>query len=237
MNGVERPGVAKLFVNLFQINADWRQLEECGRLQCLPRGTTISNCSDTFFLLESGVVRKVVTSPQGQDWGVLLQQKGCLFNLTGALLGTSENVYFTCQTDVEVYGFDAALLQDTDFYRQHPEKIINLLTTFAVKEAIAHAYSSNICHASAKGRVCQSLLALLRENDHQSTFSPGTTQVEIAAMLGLHQTTVARAVKELRAEGVVGAFTKNRLEILNKERLIELASENVLTSEGTGERP
>lgn len=42
-------------------------------------------------------------------------------------------------------------------------------------------------------------------------------------MLGLHQTTVARLIRRLREEGVIGRFTKRELEVLDMERLRELA--------------
>ena len=49
------------------------------------------------------------------------------------------------------------------------------------------------------------------------------SQSYVAAMMGLHQTTVARLIRRLREEGIIGRFTKRELQVLDRERLRRLA--------------
>ena len=49
------------------------------------------------------------------------------------------------------------------------------------------------------------------------------SQSDVAAMMGLHQTTVARLIRRLREEGIIGRFTKRELQVLDRERLRRLA--------------
>lgn len=51
----------------------------------------------------------------------------------------------------------------------------------------------------------------------------GTTQDRLAAMLGVHRATLARAIQRLRREGVLGRMNSRTVEILNPERLRSLA--------------
>lgn len=223
MDFVKRQGVAKLFLHLLNMNSGWENLPECGCLKHFKKGKVLTGQADKFYLLQSGIIRAVVTTPQGQDWTLLFQERGCIFNEMNMFLDCPDKIYYLCQTDVSVYVFDGTLLKDPEFYRSHPGTAINLLTTLAVKEAIGYAYTTDIARADAMGRVCLALVALVRENDNKTEFSPETTQAEIASMMGLHQTTVARVVKELRAQNVIGKFTKKRLEVLDRDRLFSLA--------------
>lgn len=223
MDIVVREGLAKLFLHLLNINEDWEQLPDCGNLKHFKKGKMIPASAENFYLLKSGIIRAVVTTAAGQDWTLLYQEKGCIFNELGALQGGIEQLYYLCQTDVSVYCFPGELLLSEEFYRRSPEKAINLITTLAVKEAISYAYTTDVACADAMGRVCQSLLALVNENQNKDVFSPDVTQSEIASMMGLHQTTVARAIKELRAKKIIGKFTKKRLEVLDREKLVQIA--------------
>jgi CRP/FNR family transcriptional regulator len=51
----------------------------------------------------------------------------------------------------------------------------------------------------------------------------GLSQTDVATMLGVHQTTIARTVRTLRRQGIIGRFTKRELQILDQERLAAIA--------------
>ncbi len=44
-------------------------------------------------------------------------------------------------------------------------------------------------------------------------------------MLGLHQTSVARVIQDLRKENIIGTFTKNKIEIFNIDTLKKICTE------------
>lgn len=163
--------------------------------------------------------------------GVSVSKKGCLFN-EHAVLGSSISLSYTCQSPVHLRVFPAGILQDRAFYETHPRQVVNLLETLAIKEAICYSYMSDLSFSTARGRVCQALLALAKEHTGESVFAPELTQAEIASMMALHQTTVARVIKDLRAQNIIGAFTKKKLEILSYDKLVEIGKELELPREG-----
>jgi DNA-binding transcriptional regulator YhcF (GntR family) len=44
-----------------------------------------------------------------------------------------------------------------------------------------------------------------------------------ATRIGVHQTTIARSVRILRENNIIGRFTKKELEILDQDRLSKIA--------------
>ena len=94
--------------------------------------------------------------------------------------------------------------------------IANLLRSMAEK-SYTFFYSSMQTSGTSMRRLCALLLQMCRQN------KPRMSQNDVANMLGLHQTTVARLIHRLRKEGVIAKFTKNELQILDMARLRELA--------------
>lgn len=95
-----------------------------------------------------------------------------------------------------------------------------------MKESISYSYFSDLAYSSAKSKVCQAILALAKEQG-DTEFCPGITQAEIGAMMGLHQTSVARVINQLRQENVIGTFTKNKINIINIEKLEVMSKEEL----------
>ncbi len=54
-------------------------------------------------------------------------------------------------------------------------------------------------------------------------FPLGTTQDELAAILGVHRATLARAIRKSRSLGMIGKFNSRTIEILDLNLLQSLA--------------
>ncbi len=91
-----------------------------------------------------------------------------------------------------------------------------------------------VVHAGKAGeaRVAQLILHLLEAcpdesknmRGNEGAFVPGITQAMAGYMLSLHAVTLNRILAGLRKRGILGRFTKQRLEIFNLRALRELAS-------------
>ena len=69
---------------------------------------------------------------------------------------------------------------------------------------------------------CPKKLKILREN--RVELVPGVTQAMAGYMLSMHPVTVNRILATLRDRGILGRFTKNRLDILDLHTLREIAA-------------
>ena len=156
----------------------------------------------------------------GEEYGKLILGEGCLFNETPALAGTSwYTVFFCCLDAAEIWRFDASLLEDEAFLASHPHLAINLMRSIARKASIFFFHLARTHSTTSMCRLCDLLLQL--SNPHQPDLC--MSQSDVAAMMGLHQTTVARLIRRLREEGIIGRFTKRELQVLDRERLRRLA--------------
>lgn len=215
---------AQLMLRLSNMNECWADIEQDFEHVHYPQGRVLRPSTDHFYLVLQGTVRTSLATKNGLEWVFLYQKKHCLFN-ESTVSHSELDVFYTCVSAVELCILPMSLLQDLHFYREHPHLIINFLETLALKEAICYSYMYDLAATTARGRVCQALLALGRENEGQSVFSPELTQAEIASMRALHQTSVARVIKDLRQQGIIGAFTKKKIEILSYEKLAVIAEE------------
>lgn len=218
---------ANLFLRLSHINDKWNEFITRFSVLKYKKGRIIRTGAEHILFLEKGIIRASYITYTGLEWIFLFQKEGCLFNELSLLKAVSK-FQFTAHTDVSVKLIPIKLLQSDEFIRDFPELYINLIETLALKESINYSYFADLAFASSKSRVCQALLALFK--DHESLeFCPELTQTEIGQMMGLHQTTVARVIKELRKEKIIGVFTKKKLQILDIEKLREISKKEYET--------
>lgn len=187
-----------------------------------PKGRVVSAkaVDNVFYLLTKGHVRLSYVGDEGQERSSLFLGPNCIFNEIPALRQTATSIVFCCMEPVELWCFPASLLEDDTFIVTHPRLMANLLQSVARKSGVFFQHLSAMSFSSSMSQLCAMLLELVEER------MPRMTQSEVAAVLGLHLTTVARLIRTLRDEGVIGKFTKTELEILNVQRLQELAQQS-----------
>jgi len=215
---------AQLLLRLSDMNEVWAEVLGGFEQIQYKRGKILPSLTDRFYFLQEGTIRTSIMTVSGLEWIFLFQKQGCIFNELG-VMKQGLNLNYICQTDIKVKILPASFIQDASFIKKYPHLFINFLEMLALKEAICYSYTFDLAFASARGRICQALLSLVKEHEGEQVFSPEVTQAEIASMMALHQTTVARVVKQLRKEGIIGAFTKKKLEIFSLEKLEEFGRE------------
>ena len=208
-------------IRLENLNEPWREVLHLG-VRCLfpKHHMEPGEKMRGFYFIRRGVVRLSYIGDAGQERSSLFMKRNCLFNEIPALNQDAQNAAFFCMEESEVWRFDADLLRDPLFIAKYPKLISNLMESMAKKSTIFFSHLSSMAFSSSMSQMCAMLLQLAQSG------GPRITQGQMAAMLGLHPTTVARLVRTLRNEGILGKFTKTELEVLDMERLRATAEKN-----------
>ena len=214
---------AHLFLRLTNVNNKWDFLLPNFKQIVYKKNSIIKGTEQFLFFLEKGIIHTSFTSISGTEWIFIFQQQGCIFNEL-AIFDNPMKFQYTTNTECTIRQIPVKTVQSLDFIEKYPDLYINFIEMLALKESISYSYFSDLAYSSAKSKVCQAILALANEHG-KAVFNPGINQSEIGAMLGLHQTSVARVVQDLRKEHILGAFTKNHVEIFNLDLLKQISEE------------
>ena len=85
---------------------------------------------------------------------------------------------------------------------------------------------SLICYMAThrpRQRVCAFFMRKVRQ--FGTTLQLGLSHDELASLVGMHRVTLARVLKELREEGIIGRYSKDHLEILDINALSRIINE------------
>gem|GEM_PF-326432 len=209
------------------VNTIWGTIVDDAALMTLPKHYEVSAMdSDAFFLLVRGSLRLSCLAEDGQERTVMRLGSGTLFNEVAQLHLSPMHAYsMHTLEECEVAKFPKSLLDDEEFYRTHPALIRNLVQSIGIKAGafFSQLFDSNLLEVH--GRVCRSLYQLWKESGESPAFRPNISQGELATMLGVHRSSLCRVVHSLREKGIVGKFSKTRLEIFNPDLLRTAAGE------------
>lgn len=206
-----------------ELNAPWREILHLGERKILPKHHELGTPEDeTFFFLNKGSLHLSCISEDGQERVVMIMEEGVIFGEITFM--HKSRVHFhslRTLTECEVFIFPNTLLDDTAFCREYPHLILNLVKSLGVKGGafFSQIYDSNLL--DTRGQICRMLTHIWREQGEKTTVNPDLSQVEMATILGIHRSSVCRVIRELRDEGVIGRFSKTRLEVLAPYTLME----------------
>lgn len=180
--------------------------------------------SNSFYYLEEGIVGIFYNSSSGTERLTLLIHPGCIFNEARAASGLEAEGSFVCLKNSIVWRFPKKLLDDQLFICRHPEAIANLISSMGTKILTHYIFLAEMGTGSHEKHLCRFILALWRENGEAGSFPCHMTQQQVASLLGIHRTTLARLVRELKRRGVISSFTAGRIAIEDPDRLAALAT-------------
>lgn len=106
------------------------------------------------------------------------------------------------------------------FAVEHPELMMNLVQSLMLKAGAFFGQIEERAGLSPETLVCRYLARL--QSEGTKTLQPRFSQSDLALALGLHRSTVCRILHDLREKGILGEFTRTRLEILNRDELLRL---------------
>lgn len=216
-----RPGMIK------DINREWESIRHLGQRQSYPAGHELrfeGEHFDDFIYLFSGKIISFYLKEDGTSTIAIFYERGVLLNEKVAILGFCESpTRYVCETPVTAYRFAAALLNDPLFRQRYPNLLYSMLAGQALKNATQEHMRSAMAGRTALQRICWYLLELSRLHGDRDEFAPELTQANVARLLGVHKSSMARCTAFLKQRGIVSRFTKNGLRIDDRERLREIS--------------
>ena len=207
------------------LNLIWREVLHLGTKKTYPQSGSIPHGTiQGFFYLDSGVVELAYNNIAGTKRTALCYGPGMLINEARTLSGHNPGGTFTCLEAAELYLFDKNLLT-TEFIARYPHLILNMLRGMSVKMLLHYSFVTTMGTGSHLSQVCRFILSQSALYGNADRFSPGFTQQQVADLLGMHRTTLARTVQRLKAMGGISAFVASNLRIENRAVLEELAGD------------
>ncbi len=208
--------------SLKEVNSMWRSILHLGEKKVLTKGTVLEMHLDNgLMLIDKGLISLRSLNSDGRERVSMYMESGCLIGEVPALVDTQNSnrvpLYHVHEESI-VYAFPSSFLTDANFIKTYPYLIMNVMESFALKVRYLFTLVGDKSGESSKEIICRYINRLARKN-HADVFNPHMSQSEFALSLGLHRSTVCRIIKELREEGVLGEFTKNKLEILDRDTL------------------
>lgn len=177
-----------------------------------------------FYYIISGWVRLSYVAPGGEERAILYAGPGTLMNVPSVLAHDVENTQVVCTEDVELALFSASLLADEAFAAAHPDLMLNLIHSLSVHLVIHSQHLADSALAGSLGHVCRIFWEMSEKCGGRVRFRLDMTQQELAALLGIHRTTLTRILCRLKDMGVLARCTRSELHILDRERLAVLAA-------------
>ena len=178
----------------------------------------------SFVYVKSGVMHCILYEGNGASRTNLICQRGSLINETCTVTRSiSTKFIFLCRSQVTLYSFSEDIPFNEKFILKFPHLIRNMFLSSAIKLLHVQALLNAICTRSTLHLVCWYIYSMVMHHHGATEFSPGISQSDIIALLGLSRTSMKRSMAYLRNEDIVTDFTKCHLTVRNLDRLRELA--------------
>lgn len=208
---------------MLEQNSAWRSVLPLGTRLCLEKGQHLTDSPDDtcFSFLNKGLIRLSSLGENGNERIFLHIGSGCIFNELGCMhMAPLSTASFLAMESCEIYQFPGSLLHDRQFTLDHPELMMNLVQSLMLKAAAFFGQIEERVGLSPETLVCRYLARL--QSEETEHLHPRFSQSDLALALGLHRSTVCRILHDLREQGILGEFTRTRLEILNREELLRI---------------
>lgn len=221
-----------LFYPLVMVNMNlpWESVTPLGTPIFFPAKTVITAHSSGFgkkpglYYIKKGKVRLSNVSLDGHEKMLLYMGEGTLFNEIPMLTATSDYM-FTCVENTNAVFWTSEQIT-TGFIREYPDLLLNLLEAMGAK---MQNFYAQLCGMSSYGsflNVCRVLYIMyLFQRDKSGVVVPGISKQELSAFLGIHRSSLHKALARLQGEGVIGAYTRACLEVIDAEALCKYAKE------------
>ncbi len=213
----------------------WVKTVELGIRREFQKGCQIfdleSSMNGVYLVLE-GQVEILLYTLQGPEKILFYVGPGCIFGEVGCFVsGDTGEARIRARTDCVTYFFSRELIENT-ISKNHPELLIELIRVAAYKIRMFSVLLKDSLIGDNFQRVCKNLIYLVKYKGIQITpeqkrvkFDPGISQQDLARLMGIHRVTLSKAIGQLKTMGIIHHFTKNRLEIINYQALVELTAE------------
>lgn len=210
-------------------NTPWREVLHLGSRSVLPKGGIVpGGDNNRFHFINRGCIRLERIGRNGKERIVLFFEKESFFNEMVSIIQPMSrreqcDVSFSVLEETEIYSFRSDLLADPAFITAYPHLISNLLRSIAYKCYLFLHLATEHTLIDPTGQVCRVLYKMYLEHQRENPIVPHMSQTELGKVLGIPRSSFCRIIHSLRQEGIIGHFTRNRLEILDQDRLLALS--------------
>lgn len=126
-----------------------------------------------------------------------------------------QNFYYKCLADVILYTFDKRILFDKSFYMRYPELIMNCMLSISIKNIMSQVFTNIVTIKNKEKQIALYIDYFYKYGHSTSVVIPPLSQSQLAGLLGIHKITMSRIIGSWKREGLIGCYTKTRLEILD----------------------
>lgn len=211
-------------LNMAFSNEVWQSLLHLGKKIFFVKGTVIHHSKYRgIFYIKYGRVCLSYFSSSGKEVKALYYNSNSIFNEARTFSVLDPECTFLCIEDCNLYFFPRDLFNDPRFFAEHPQILQNLLSTMG-RKILLHYYALTSLRADTDiVNVSKFILHLYREHGRKLAFRVNYNQQDIADILGVHRTTVARAIKKLREDGILVRASRYEIVINDIELLKKIA--------------
>ena len=211
---------------LTNLNTPWERVLALGTPLSFPTKKIIptvgSNTSqDGMYYITRGRVRLSHIAPNGSEKVLFHMGKGMLFNEIPMFVAV-QNAIFTAVEPTKVLFWPRHLLS-LSFIKGYPDLISNLLQSLSRKASNFHIQLCAQGLFTSFINVCRALYSMHLYQRKGETITPHLTQHELAAMLGVHRSSLHKALTRLKEENVIASYNKKELVVTNLEALLYYA--------------
>lgn len=107
---------------------------------------------------------------------------------------------------------------------RHYDLIQNYIFSISAKSVSAQLFASLIKQKSNSQKLAAYVYGFYLLNNKKLVFQPPLTQIQVAELLGLSNLTVNRIISKWKQDGIIGYYTKNKLEIIDIDAIIRISS-------------
>lgn len=211
---------------LTNLNTPWERVLALGTPLSFPAKKIIptisSNTSqDGMYYITRGRVRLSHIAPNGSEKVLFHMGKGMLFNEIPMFIAV-QNAIFTAVEPTKAYFWPRHLLS-LSFTKEYPDLINNLLQSLSTKAANFHIQLCAQGLFTSFVNVCRALYSMHLYQRKGETITPHLTQHELAAILGVHRSSLHKALTRLKDENIIASYNKKELVVTNLEALLYYA--------------
>ena len=202
-----------------------------GKRYVFPKGDILyvnKHFDDIFFYINRGSVSMFHDMPCGKSIQIIKFFEGNTFATSVSVVADKTSfrtldLHYLFTTETEVWTFPKSFLVDEEMIRRYPQVIAYVLRQQCIKTLIMHSNFTMRNQDSAEKMLCTFILNIFLATGDQTELCPDISQTALADALGIHRTTLNRALRKLREQGILGEFSRNKLEIFDIKKLMELA--------------
>lgn len=211
---------------LANLNTPWERVLALGTPLSFPPKKLIPTHSgnsslDGMYYITHGRVRLSHIAPNGSEKVLFHMGKGMLFNEIPMFLSL-QNSLFTAVEPTKAYFWPRHLLT-LSFTKEYPDLINNLLQSLSRKASNFHIQLCAQGLFTSFVNVCRALYSMHLFQRNHDIVTPHLTQHELAAILGVHRSSLHKALTRLKDENVIASYSKKELVITNLEALLHYA--------------